>query len=250
MLEMAEQDLTKVKDPYQHGMLTLTILDTYLKHNIAPKDVEVTAESKVEVKTEAKTKPAPKEEPKEVKPEDVIPTKADLKNEPPKATNLNPEAKVDVTEIVNKAAAEPVEEPTKETKDNIETNEVSQPEAPAPVVEPEPKAEIDITSPEWTEKHLTAKELDKSWTPAMKANKPLVESAARLKRVCINGIKSGKITVDWLNARVAECTGKHIMDFRTKDENDQPLIFNPRVVMIIESYISKKVTELFSHNAA
>ena len=252
LIDTAALDLEKVNDPYQHGMLTIAIMDAYAKYDVVPNcfknnnDKNSNKQLK-EQKTELAAKPVSQKQEKEIedilnttsraeeqeeekhetKPENVIPTKDDLKNEPPQATNLNPEAKINVAEIVNNSAA------TEKEKEQHEEN----------------KAEIDITSPQWTEKHLTTDELDNTWTPAMRANKPLVESFKRLKRVCTDGIKSGKITVQWLNERIAECTGKHIMDFRTKHKSGCPAIFNPRAVMIIESYVSKKVTELFKNAA-
>ena len=252
LIDTAALDLEKVNDPYQHGMLAIAIMDAYAKYGIIPdcfksNNNKNSGKQPEKQKTELAAKPVSQKQEKEIedilnttsraeeqekekretRPENVIPTKDDLKNEPPQATNLNPEAKVNVAEIVNNSAAAEKEK----------------------VQHEENKTKIDITSPEWTEKHLTTDELDDTWTPAMRANKPLVESFKRLKRVCTDGIKSGKITVQWLNERIAECTGKHIMDFRTKDKNGYPAIFSPHAVMIIESYVSKKVTELFKNAA-
>lgn len=223
LVDSAVKDMQALKDPYQRGSLALEIakvlhqtsavVTDMIDTPVEKKPVNVSS-TKAEAPVVAKT-PEDKEideilsKPSRAEEDNPAPTKSVLENTP-KLHDLNPEAPIadKLTEAVTDAAPEPK------------------------------KASIDINSPEWQNKHLTAEELDKTWTPAMKANKELMESALRLRKICTKGIESGFIKEDWLNARIQEASSKHFMTY--KDRN----VFSPQVVRLIEGYVSGKVNEL------
>lgn len=241
----AKNCISEVKDPYNRGMLALSLaravydLDACLssvkknttkseavKTKVPSSDTEVNVPEGTEIKNGALVMNVPD---KKSKKQEIIPDKDDLENIPP-LHNINPNAPVKSSVVDNgnnsdnNAAADKVKT---DTPKKVNT-----------------KAEIDINSDEWKNKILAPNELDDNWTPAMAANTQLVNSARRLKRVCVNGIKSGKIKPEWLNACISEATQGRFTTYKTTD------IYLPKVVRLIEGYVSKKVSELLDKNAA
>lgn len=247
-LDTAGNDLSKVKDPYQHAMLALEIAKTISATGVqltdlvkgaaeqAGKTVKPATKAKTTKKEELKGKPLSSKEEQAVNDILSVPNKAekaaaenngislpadapmlDLGNDAPTLVNMNPRAQI--------PTAAPAPAP-------------AEAKAPAAPAVPE-KPAIDITSDEWKNKHLTPSEVDDTWTDAMKANNEMLQSAKLLRQVCVNGVQSGKIDVDWLNARITEASDGMFTNYQDRN------IYNPPVVRMISAYIAGKVNELF-----
>ena len=240
--------ISEVKDPYNRGMLALSLaravydLDACLssaKKNTAKSepvkakapssDTKVNVPEGTEIKDGALVMSVPD---KQSKKQEIIPDKDDLENIPP-LHNINPNAPVKSSVVDNGDNGNNGDNDTATDKAKADTSKKTK-------IEPK----IDINSDEWKNKILGPDELDDDWTPAMKANVQLVESARRLNLVCTKGIESGNIKSEWLNARISEVTQGRFTTFKTRD------IYKPKVVRLIEGYVSKKVSELFAKNAA
>ena len=237
----AKSCISEVKDPYNRGMLALSLaravydLDACLssvkknatkneavKTKASSSEANVNVPEGTEIKNGALVMNVPDEKSKK---QEIIPDKDDLENIQP-LHNINPNAPVKSSVV-----------------DNGNNNAADKAKTDAPK-KTNTKAEIDINSDEWKNKILGPDELDENWTPAMKANIQLFTSARRLRHVCTSGIKSGKIKPEWLNARISEATQGRFTTYETTD------IYRPKVVRLIEGYVSKKVSELFANNAA
>lgn len=239
MVDSAAKNLEAIKDPYQRGRLALEI--ARILHTTSA------VVSYMEDKTAEPVKAVAEEPPKPIK---VV----DVPNDPLglEATPVSNKEETAVNDILEKPsrkeeeapiAAEAV--PTKDVLENTPRLHDLNPNAKIadklntaidPAV-PEAK-EIDINSDEWKNKHLAPDEIDAEWTPAMKANKELVTSMMRMKKICVDGLKSGFIKEDWLNARIQEASSRRFMSYKDKG------VFSPQVIRLIESYVSGKVTEL------
>ena len=234
--------VSEVKDPYNRGMLALSLARTVYDLDACISSVKKNNTKKEVVKTEALSSDTKVNVPegteikdgalvmnvpdKKSKEQEIIPDKDDLENIPP-LHSINPNAPVKSSVV-----------------DNGDNNAVSDKAKTDTPKKTNAKADIDINSDEWKNKILGPDELDDDWTPAMKANVQLVESARRLNLVCTKGIESGNIKSEWLNARISEATQGRFTTFKTRD------IYKPKVVRLIEGYVSKKVSELFAKNAA
>lgn len=234
--------VSEVKDPYNRGMLALSLARAVYDLDACISSVKKNTTKKEVVKTEALSSDTKVNVPegteikdgalvmnvpdKKSKKQEIIPDKDDLENIPP-LHSINPNAPVKSSVV-----------------DNGDNNAVSDKAKTDTPKKTNAKADIDINSDEWKNKILGPDELDDDWTPAMKANVQLVESARRLNLVCTKGIESGNIKSEWLNARISEATQGRFTTFKTRD------IYKPKVVRLIEGYVSKKVSELFAKNAA
>lgn len=235
--------VSEVKDPYNRGMLALSLVRAVYDLDACLSSVKKSAAKSEPVKDEASSSDTKVDVPegteikngalvmnvpdKKSKKQEIIPDKDDLENIPP-LHNINPNAPVK-SSVVDNGDNGNNDTATDKAKENTPKKT---------------KVEIDINSDEWKNKILGPDELDEDWTPAMKANIQLVESAKRLNRICANGIKSGKVKPEWLNARISEATQGRFTTFKTRD------IYRPKVVRLIEGYVSKKVSELFAKSAA
>lgn len=239
MVDSAAKDLEAIKDPYQRGRLALEI--ARILHTTSA------VVSYMEDKTAEPVKAVAEEPPKPIKVVDVPNDPLGLETTP--VSNKEETAVNDILEQPSRKeeeapiVAEAV--PTKDVLENTPRLHDLNPNAKIadklntainPVV-PEAK-EIDINSDEWKNKHLAPDEIDAEWTPAMKANKELVTSMMRMKKICVDGLKSGFIKEDWLNARIQEASSRRFMSYKDKG------VFSPQVIRLIESYVSGKVTEL------
>lgn len=243
MVDSAAKDLEAIKDPYQRGRLALEI--ARILHTTSA--VVSYMEDKTEEKTVEPVKAVAEEPPKPIK---VV----DVPNDPLglEATSVSNKEETAVNDILEQPsrkeeetpiAAEAV--PTKDVLENTPRLHDLNPNAKIadklntaidPAVSEAKK--IDINSDEWKNKHLAPDEIDAEWTPAMKANKELVTSMMRMKKICVDGLKSGFIKEDWLNARIQEASSRRFMSYKDKG------VFSPQVIRLIESYVSGKVTEL------
>lgn len=239
MVDSAAKDLEAIKDPYQRGRLALEI--ARILHTTSA------VVSYMEDKTAEPVKAVAEEPPKPIK---VV----DVPNDPLglEATPVSNKEETAVNDILEQPSRKEEEAPiaagaapTKDVLENTPRLHDLNPNAKIadklntaidPVV-PEAK-EIDINSDEWKNKHLAPDEIDAEWTPAMKANKELVTSMMRMKKICVDGLKSGFIKEDWLNARIQEASSRRFMSYKDKG------VFSPQVIRLIESYVSGKVTEL------
>lgn len=246
MVDSAAKDLEAIKDPYQRGRLALEI--ARILHTTSA--VVSYMEDKTEEKTAEPVKAVVEEPPKPIKVVDVPSDPLGLETTP--ASSKEETAVNDILEQPSRkeeeapiAAEATMAAPTKDVLENTPRLHDLNPNAKIadklntaidPAV-PEVK-EIDINSDEWKNKHLAPDEIDAEWTPAMKANKELVTSVMRMKKICIDGLKSGFIKEDWLNARIQEASSRRFMSYKDKG------VFSPQVIRLIESYVSGKVTEL------
>lgn len=239
MVDSAAKDLEAIKDPYQRGRLALEI--ARILHTTSA------VVSYMEDNTAESVKAVAEEPPKPIK---VV----DVPNDPLglEATPVSNKEEATVNDILEQPSRKEEEAPiaaeaapTKDVLENTPRLHDLNPNAKIadklntaidPTV-PEAK-EIDINSDEWKNKHLAPDEIDAEWTPAMKANKELVMSMMRMKKICVDGLKSGFIKEDWLNARIQEASSRRFMSYKDKG------VFSPQVIRLIESYVSGKVTEL------
>lgn len=239
MVDSAAKDLEAIKDPYQRGRLALEI--ARILHTTSA------VVSYMEDKTAEPVKAVAEEPPKPIKVVDVPNDPLGLETTP--VSNKEETAVNDILEQPSrkeeKAPIAAEAAPTKDVLENTPRLHDLNPNAKIadklntaidPAV-PEAK-EIDINSDEWKNKHLAPDEIDAEWTPAMKANKELVTSMMRMKKICVDGLKSGFIKEDWLNARIQEASSRRFMSYKDKG------VFSPQVIRLIESYVSGKVTEL------
>ena len=239
MVDSAAKDLEAIKDPYQRGRLALEI--ARILHTTSA------VVSYMEDNTAEPVKAAVEEPPKPIK---VV----DVPNDPLglEATSVSNKEEIAVNDILEQPSRKEEEAPiaaeaapTKDILENTPRLHDLNPNAKIAdklntAIDPAvPKAkEIDINSDEWKNKHLAPDEIDAEWTPAMKANKELVMSMMRMKKICVDGLKSGFIKEDWLNARIQEASSRRFMSYKDKG------VFSPQVIRLIESYVSGKVTEL------
>lgn len=239
MVDSAAKDLEAIKDPYQRGRLALEI--ARILHTTSA------VVSYMEDKTAEPVKAVAEEPTKPIK---VV----DVPNDPLglEATPVSNKEETAVNDILEQPSRKEEEAPiaaeatpTKDVLENTPRLHDLNPNAKIadklntainPAVPEEKK--IDINSDEWKNKHLAPDEIDAEWTPAMKANKELVTSMMRMKKICVDGLKSGFIKEDWLNARIQEASSRRFMSYKDKG------VFSPQVIRLIESYVSGKVTEL------
>lgn len=239
MVDSAAKDLEAIKDPYQRGRLALEIARILHTTSAVVSYMEDKTAEPVEAVTE--------EPPKPIK---VV----DVPNDPLglEATPVSNKEETAVNDILEQPSRKEEEAPiaaeaapTKDVLENTPRLHDLNPNAKIadklntainPAVPEEKK--IDINSDEWKNKHLAPDEIDAEWTPAMKANKELVTSMMRMKKICVDGLKSGFIKEDWLNARIQEASSRRFMSYKDKG------VFSPQVIRLIESYVSGKVTEL------
>lgn len=211
MLDSAASDLPEIKDPYQHAFISLRLAELMHMTSLTASELEgKQPQAAPEMPHTAKAVPYKQE--KEIRDMLSVPSRSeteapqkDMLENTPKMHDLNPQAPI--AEKMNAAAMAEQQEP-------------------------------DIDSEEWKNKHLTIAEMDDTWTPAMKNNKQLVASLARLINICKKGVSSGKVKPAWLDKKVQEATGNRFMTIRDQQ------VFQPKNILTIESYISRAlVTE-------
>ena len=192
----AYEDLQKVTDPYQHGMLAATIYNSMKGESI---ELPVTNKQNLE------NRPIMKSEKKELsgmtKESEAI-------------------AKV-MTEAAEKTEAAPAEEEKIELAPAIEPT--AEPEAEAKPENDEAYYDTD----EWKQKHLTYDELDDDWTPRMQKNEQLASSYKDLLDLVKKCVGSKNVSNDWLNQTISSITSGHHTDYRDKK------LYTPRMVLIM-----------------
>lgn len=199
LIKTAFEDLEKVKDPYQHGMLAMAIVEQ-LKSNpaVTREDLENKPEMKSEKKAEAE---APKAE-------------------SAKDTGIGamtPQSE-EIAKIANEAAQKSTEEEITVTM--------------APVQEDtSEKDEAYYDSDEWKNKHLNSSELDATWTDRMKKNGPLMQDAKTLKDF-VQYCSSGNMPQGWLDQAVAKVTDNH---FTPQDKG----MYMPKMVSFVLAGLKK-----------
>lgn len=208
----AYEDLQKVTDPYQHGMLAVALVKA-MNGNA----VEIPAESKENLENAPKMKSKGK--------------KKTLESATP--------AGAKVAQIMTDAANK-TEEKAEAEEEKIELKPVDPPkakeEAPKAEIPAAPATASDSTtdesyydSEEWANKELTSAEFDDTWTDHMKKNKPLMESCKKLMQL-VNGCtknKDGSVNVNgtkWLDNAIVKVTSGNI----TSHEDKQ--LYMPKMV--------------------
>lgn len=141
LLKTAFEDLQKVSDPYQHGMLAMAIAAQIRKTPVLEREDLV-------------NKPEMKEE----------------KKETPAIKAMTP-ASEKIASVANEAAKK-TEEP--------EIEVTMTPAEPAPETQKKDDPAYYDTD-EWKNKHLSSNEMDATWTDRMKKNLPLMNDASTLK---------------------------------------------------------------------
>ena len=246
LLDDAGNALNKITDPYQHARLALEIAKTISATGVTLTELVIgaTKESEKAQKAEAKTKKTA--EKTELKGKPVSQKEAQGINEMLSVPNKAEQA---AAATLKDGTAIPADAPIPAMTDlqsspalinmNPRAQISSAAPAPTPASAAPAKREVDITSDEWKNKHLTPDEVDDTWTEAMKANVEMLQSAKVLRQVCVNGVQAGKIDSNWLNARISEASDGMFTSY--EDRN----IYNPPVVRMISAYVAGKVNELF-----
>lgn len=202
----AFEDLQKVSDPYQHGMLAVALAQA-----VSGKDIEIPADHKENLENAPKMKKSKK------KLESKTPAGEKIAQVMTEAANKT-EAKNEAEEEIK---LQPVDPPKAEAPDA---------EAPAPAPAAAPASdESYYDSEEWANKELTSDEFDDTWTPRMQKNKPLVETYKKLLQLvggCVKN-KDGSQNVNgtkWLDNAITKVTSGNITSYK-----DQTL-YAPKMV--------------------
>lgn len=201
----AYEDLQKVSDPYQHGILAVAIAQA-----VNGKDIEIPADNKENLENAPKTKSKKKLESKTPAGEKI----AQVMTEAANKTEEKSEAKGEET-----ITLQPVDPPKAEAP---------KAEATAPAAAPA-SDESYYDSEEWANKELTSDEFDDTWTDHMKKNKPLVETYKKLLQLvggCVKN-KDGSANVNgtkWLDNAITKVTSGNITSYK-----DQSL-YMPKMV--------------------
>lgn len=200
----AYEDLQKVTDPYQHGMLSIELVKA-----MNGSEVEIPADSKENLENAPKMK---------------------SKSKGKKALESATPAGAKVAEIMTEAANK-TEEKAEAEEEKIELKPVDPPKAEAPVEATSDSAsdESYYDSEEWANKELTSSEFDDTWTDRMKKNKPLMECCKKLMQL-VNGCtknKDGSVNVNgtkWLDNAIVKVTSGNV----TSHEDKQ--LYMPKMV--------------------
>lgn len=252
LIESAKYDLVKVQDPYQHGMLAISLATALMKSGV---QVDMPAQSQAQVQAPAEIKGtpvAPKQEAaindmlavqskheKEVQANEVIPTNEDLQDKPTATAGVAAmnAASQAIADIMNEAAAENNATATVAIKSAPETTAAA---TPAPTAPANASAEPDYDSEEWANKKLSADELDDTWTPRMQKNNELVMYRNKMQQIIQSGLKSGNINDAWLNQQFNALSGGQITTWR------DPRIASPKAVKLFCPPLYKAAVDLMA----
>lgn len=226
LVQDAYEDLQKLSDPYQHGMLAAAIYNA-----IKDESVELPVTSKDTLENRPKLK-------------------SEVKKEQKALGAMTPKSE-ELAKAMTQAAQNTEEAPKKEEKIElapaIEVPEEPKAEAPAektetlaPVVE-ENKPENDeayYDSDEWKNKHLTSQEMDDDWTPRMKKNAQLVQNYQELTSLVKRCVASKNVPDEWLNKTISGITSGHYTTWQDKK------LYTPRMTLIMNAGLKKALYDL------
>lgn len=214
LMQDAYEDLQKVTDPYQHGMLAAAIYNA-----IKGESIELSVTNK-----------------------DTLENRPKMKSEEKKELGALTPKSEELAKKMTQAAKKTEEAPKEENIELAPAIEVpEEPKAETPASKVEEKAEPDeayYDSEEWQNKHLTSQEMDDDWTPRMKKNKQLAKSCQDLVTLVQKCVASKNVSNDWLNQVISNITSGHYTSY-----NDKKL-YTPRMVLIMLPGLQKALYDL------
>ena len=181
LVQDAYEDLQKLSDPYQHGMLAAAIYNA-----IKGASVELPVTSKDTLENRPKLK-------------------SEVKKEQKALGAMTPKSE-ELAKAMTQAAQKTEEAPKEEEKIEL-----------APAIEvPEENDEAYYDSDEWKNKHLTSQEMDDDWTPRMKKNAQLVQNYQELTSLVKRCVASKNVSDEWLNKTISGITSGHYTTWQDK----------------------------------
>lgn len=219
LMQDAYEDLQKISDPYQHGMLA-----TMMYSAMNGKTVELPATCKDTLENRPKTKT---EEKKELAA--MTPASAELAKK--------------MTAAAEKTENAPEEEDKIELAPAIEVPEEPKTETPKQEAQPETD-DAYYDSDEWKNKHLTSQEMDDDWTPRMQKNLQLAQNYQELKTLVMKCVNSKNVPNEWLNKTISGITSGHFTTWEDKK------LYTPRMTLIMNAGLKKALYDLMQSMTA